>query len=314
VIGKGVVMSAYAVKLTDSKISISADITPESLRYFCLYWDQIALIDSLPIQSELDEEKQLLNKAGILSLQTASNPNWEPSLGYVKWSGGGLYCDPRLQSTMDPFGQQLVKYLQNDHFLLASEKMGQLLKKDPIKWTIHQNGSELILPKEHEVEQLTAKMELKNCLPVPRADIQLDTLLDFKCRRSDELIALNDTLTDLYLKITNANDSNAARSFYVKKLNTAISDLHTVSNEKFGSFNLANLQVSRELSMTSIVGGCTFSHFFEDPFIKLGAFIIGGAASSIKITTSKMREHKDAIGSSELSYLSSINKCGIAPS
>ncbi|CAM3080994.1 DUF6236 family protein [Vibrio rarus] len=313
-IGKGVVMSAYAVNVTDSKISISADITPESLRYFCLYWDEIALIDALPIQCELDEEKQLLNKAGILSLQTANNPNWEPSLGYVKWTGGGLYCDPRQQATMDPFGKQLVKYLQDDHFLLASEKMGGLIKKDPIKWTIHQNGSELILPKEHEVEQLTAKMELQNCLPVPRADISLETLLDFKCKRSDELIALNETLTDLYLKITNANDSNAARDFYVKKLNTAISDLHTVSGERFGSCNLANFQVSREFSMTTAIGGCTFAHFFDDPFIQLGAFIVGGAASSIKINTSKTKEHKDAIGSSELSYLSSINKCGITPS
>ncbi|QUM76491.1 hypothetical protein HWV00_09760 [Moritella sp. 24] len=313
-IGNGIVTSAYAVNVTASKLSISADITPEHLRYFCLYWDEIALIDAFPIRCELDKEKELLNKAGILSLKTANNPDWEPDLGYVKWTGGGLYCDPTQQSTMDPFGQQLVKYLQNDHFLLASEKMGELIKKDPTKWTIHQNGSELILPKEHEVEQLTAKMELKNCLPVPRADIPLETILDFKCKRSDELLALDDTLTELYLKITNSNDSNTASNYYVKKLNNAISDLNIVSNEKFGFCNFANFSVSRELSTASVVGGFTFSHFFEDPMFKLGAFIFGGAASSIKVTATKTKEHKDAIGASQLSYLSSITKCGITPS
>ncbi|CAM4390234.1 DUF6236 family protein [Vibrio agarivorans] len=313
-IGNGVVMSAYAVNVTASKLSISADITPELLRYFCLYWDEIALVDALPIRCELDKEKELLSKAGILSLKTAGNPDWDQSLGYVKWTGGGLYCDPTQQAAMDPFGQQLVKYLQNDHFLLASEKMGELIKKDPIKWTIHQNGSELVLPKEHEVEQLTAKMELKNCLPVPRADIPIESILDFKCKRTDELDALADTLTDLYLKITNSNDSNTARGFYAKQLNSAISDLNTVSKEKFGFCDFANLNVSRELSSTSFVGGISFSHFFDDPVFKLGAFILGGAASSIKITPTKAKVHKDAIGASELSYLSSITKCGITPS
>ncbi|CAK2396746.1 DUF6236 family protein [Vibrio splendidus] len=291
----GIVMSAYDVKITESRINVSADIAPEYLRYFCLYWDRIMLIDAPPICCAFNHEKQILSDAGILSVRTAHNPDWVAR-----------------NLPQEEVSKELTRYVMNRHFQLASQEMGALLKEEPNQWTIHQNGNKLLLPDNHKVEQMTARMELKNCLPIPKADIPLDKVLDFKMNRADELTALHTTLTGLYLKITNSQDVITAQDYYVNQLSSAISDLNKVSKEKFGICDLANRKVSLEISQSSFFGGIGPALMFEQPIAQLGAYVVGGLVSSIKLTAEKTIEHRNATGSTQLSYLSSINKNEIA--
>lgn len=288
---KGIVMSAYDVTIEKSLFKISAEIPPEYLRYFCLYWDRIKLIDASPVRCGFDGEKQLLREAGILSVRTAHNPDWKP---------GNI--------ASKDMGKELTKYVVTRHFSLAAQEMGCLLLEEPNQWTIHQNGSKLLLPDSHRVEQLTAKIELTNCLPVPRADIPLDKVLDFKVHRKSELESLHGALTELYLKVIASSDIPTAQDYYVKQLKCAIKDLNTVSNEKFGSCKLASRKIALELNSASFLAGYGASTFFDSPVSKVGAFVLGGVLSSVKLTAEKSFEHKNSIGSGQLSYLSAIQE------
>ncbi|WP_122033196.1 DUF6236 family protein [Aliivibrio sp. EL58] len=289
-------MSAYSVDIAEKEVKVSPDMSPEYMRYFCLYWDRIMLLDAPPISYGGGQEKEILKDAGILSVRSAFNPDWEPT----------SIRDPKT------FGKQLTKYVMTRHFPLFAEEVGRLMQEEPGKWTIHQNGSQLILPKEHRVEQLTAKMQLTNCLPVPRGDISLDKVLDFKLNRSDELEGLHTTLTELYLKIVQSQDLQTAQDFYVKQLSQAVRDLNSASHESFGFCHLASRKVSLELSGASFGGALALSTVFDDPISKMGAFAIGGLLSSVKLTMEKSLEYKGALGTGKLSYLSSIQKNGLS--
>ena len=101
------------------------------------------------------------------------------------------------------------RMMVEEHTRLLLNKATEVSRETPGKWSIQFRGqwqhivdsSEL----EHE-DRLTADLALVSCLPVPRAGIPLEEVLEFKHDRNDELVALRYSLVELYMEITSARD------------------------------------------------------------------------------------------------------------
>lgn len=287
---RGIVTPAMEIVSEGDSVSMRGGIPPEKCRYYALYWDKVVVTDSNIFGTGLSDDLQLLEGAGIVRKETARM---------------------NLNGTFN--GSDLA----NMHFQGLAEVSANLTNRNPGQWAIHQSGDQLIVPASMSKDLITADFELTRCLPVPKSDVPLDRLLEFKLKRTDELIALRTTLDELYLEISKSADIPRSKIVQIQRLEQAISDLDKVAKQSWGYRLLASRKVSLDLNYGSVKNGAVTAGLVGAAFSNPLAGILVGTAhalvSSLKFEVSISNQLESPQGKQlELSYISSIKNEDIA--
>ena len=260
-------------------------MSPEMLRYYALYWDKVVLTDSRILRIRLNSEMELLEQASVLTKERGD-----------VWVYG--------------FGPMPGEESVNAHHAATASVASRLCHENPGQWSIHQETQSLILPPDLSVEKTTAEIQLLNCLPIPKADVPLDKVLDFKINREAELESLRMALDEIYLSIVSSGDIPRAVNLETTKLDKAIAELSTVAKESWGTGILGGRRVYLELSAEAFAEGVKYATAGALYAGSLGA-VVGGVTGTIVSSIRVELDHSFQLNvptgkHGELSYLTSL--------
>lgn len=287
---RGIITPAMEITSQGNSLSMTGGIPPEKLRYYLLYWDKIVLTDSNIFGTSLTDEFEILQNANVITKETAR-------IG--------------LNGTFN--GSDLA----NIHFQGLAKIASTLTTKNPGQWVIHQSGDQLIVPSNLSTELVTADFELSKCLPVPKQEIPIETVLNFKVRHSDELQALREVLDELYLEISKSADIPRSKIAQITRLEKAIKDLDAVAQQSWGERLLASRKVSLDINYGNLGQGAVTAGIVGTSFSNPLLGLIAGAAhtviSGMKFEVSLSSQLSSSSGKQiDLSYLSSLKNEDIA--
>lgn len=211
----------------DASGTVNVELIPPAgeLRKYLLYWDKIDFAEISFMSFWSGQDIEFLIREGVATRTKA------PSRGVIS---GNINV-----------GEELLRAQQELFTMRDREQRGL--------WSIVQISTNPHFPKSDE--RATIEFELWNMLPVPKNDVPLADILEFKSKRQDELIALRAHLDDMYQSIISAADVPRARNTHMMKLELALRDIDRT---------LAEAGIGRAL--TSLRG------FIADNAIEIGAF------------------------------------------
>lgn len=282
---RGIITNTGRMKRNDAQsISISGALREDDTNYYLLYWDKILMPTNNVIHYAITNEEELM-RTGILE---------RPRIAFSSWSTN------IENGSFDPFvvAQSLVA---ND-----------IISKDKeTDWTIHQIGEDVAIGQEQKKEFNSIKVQLLECLPVPRGQVNFSEILSFKEKRKDELIALHSSIDDFYLDILNSPDRDFTTRKSVQDFKNNIKNLNSVSEEKFNFLTKYNLTTELNLNgkdiSLALAGGAAFD-FYSNPLTIPFGTILGGLGSLIKISANRTTSVEKAKNNLKLSYLADATK------
>ena len=268
---RGIIIPPALMKCDVEKNSvfIERSYNTQELQYFSLYWDKIAIPEQRAIKLGLPFEQDYV-EAGILE--------------FVK----------------SPFNSgEMANILQKSHTYVANIKL-----QDPENdWTL----VNMLDSKDNDPIQYSnkdvLKVELRKLLPVPRKDIAIHDLLNFKTQRNAELIALHNSLDEIYEKILNSEDKDLRRKKEFYDLKVAIHNLDRTLTERFRFTSRVDHSVSLEFN-ESVLAEMIKTGIIDIASTTFPALTIAKTLRSmLKFKFSKEWTLKSAEGNLKLDYL-----------
>lgn len=236
---RGVILGPRIERLDGDVVNYSAPPDAMLLRQCVLYWD---LIDwpRYSMVGDLTPEAKLLQAEGVLISTDFPQPRWEhgrqPQPGDVKiWEEGpgGGEASARHISQWDHVKPQALTFVKNN-----ADGSGL--------WSLAQPNAFLVLPPGEEAR--TLQVELYRAVPVPVDSVPIEVVLDFRRRRSEELLAYRGAIDDLYLEIVRSPDRPFAEAHAIDKIRRSVIDLHRV----FGETNTGWLPITATIALNPI--------------------------------------------------------------
>lgn len=244
-------------------------IEPHHLRHYLLYWDKIEYPNNRFIHIASSPEIVALEQAGLLQRTVVELPSFSGDIGSA--------------------------YIISQ--AVAAQKLNQCAAG---KWTVAQSGPQLVLPSTLSTNVASLEIELFNVLPSPGADVPFDSIIKFKEKRHDELVAFRSYMDTIYLDISSSGDLPRAKTITIEKLERALRDLNNAAEESWATKLLSGFKI--ELSIPNIldnaVKGAGVAAMMGAP-ISLGAGLgaVGGVIKVELSTASRVnglpRELKD---------------------
>jgi len=192
----------------------STNLHPQELRFALLFWDRLVWPSSRAIHIASGQDEQFLESAGVLR-----RPDYTFNGDAAQGMARGQY-----QAYLD---------LEN---------------AEPGVWALAQ-GENSLLWKEGLVEQDTgAVVELHRAIPIPRHDVPLAEILEFKLRRRDELLLLRKHLESFVSEIEASTDRPRTLQERIANIDQACANLLIVGKEWQFPVSLSNIKASFSLS------------------------------------------------------------------
>jgi len=268
---RGIIIPPALIKCDVEKnnIFIERSYTIQELQYFSLYWDKIAIPEQRAIKLGIPFEQDYV-EAGIIEL--VQSPFH---------SGAG------------------ASILQKSHTYVANKKLQDQVNDWTLVNMLDSKDSDHNQYKNKDV----IKAELKKLLPVPRNNIAIHDLLDFKTKRKDELIALHESLDEIYERILNSEDQDLRRKKEFHNLKVAIHSLDKTLLERFRLTSRVDHSVSLEFNET-VLSDMIKTGFVDMASTTFPALTIANTIRSmLKFKFSKEWTLKSAEGNLKLDYL-----------
>ncbi len=281
---RGIIASPAIVVPTNDYFDVTRVISSEELRFLVLYWDEVLIPYTNCFHMGFPEEVDFLNCGAIK----------RPVVYMPENSAAGMALD-----------------IMKCQGLLAKE----LVKDKEFDWVLHQLGDETYLLNDFSIDKQVLRFEMVNQLPSPQSDVPINEILEFKERRMDEIIALHDSLDELYLDTLSQPDLNLASKKSIKNLQTSIDSLNKTTKERFKNTKKFDLSTELNLDYKSLVSGSVLGAIYEhltpggDDLIL--AATLGVLASSIKLSAKMTSTFNPAKDNLKLSYLTRASKEGI---
>ncbi|WP_321319597.1 DUF6236 family protein [Labilibaculum sp.] len=282
---RGIITSSGRMTRQDSdSVSINSSISEEDLNYYLLYWDKILMPTNNMIHVSVKNEDQLL-KTGFFERPKVNFTNWSTHMN---------------KGSYDPF------------LMAQSIVANEVIPNDKsFDWTIHQIGDHIAISKDQSKEFNSIKVELLNCLPVPSGETNFQDILEFKEKRTDELLALHSTIDELYLEILNSPDKDLQLRKSISDFKMAIANIDTVSKERFKMLTKYNFTTELNINGQNIAlalgGGATFDFFSNGMTLPI-VTILAGLTSFIKVKANRTTSVKKAGEKLKLNFLADANK------
>lgn len=203
----------------------SSNLDPQELRFALLFWDRLVWPSSRAIHFASGPDEQFLESAGILA---------------------------RPEYT---FNGDVAQGIARGQFQAYQD----LERNDPGNWALSQGENSLLWKEGLADEGAGAVIELHRAIPIPKQDVPLAEILEFRQRRRDELVLLRHYLESLVADIDGAADKPSALQKRVAEIDQACADLLAVGKEWQFPVYLSNLKASFSLSpvkfLPAIAGG-----------------------------------------------------------
>lgn len=231
-------------------------ITAEDLRRYLLFWDKIEFPDNNFVSLGDTNETSFLINAGIMQRSMFYLNEYSRNLGY------------------------LLAELQYKAFLENNKKENEL-------WSIAQTSKTLILNPNDLIKKRTIEFELINCVPIPTVETPLETILEFRERRKDELMSFRNAIDLFYENVLASLDSERTRQRIIDEIQKNCSDLIKVMNESKIKMILQNLKSEANISdifkglVNGFRTGLISNAVFDLP--ALASFTIGTIVSGVQI-------------------------------
>ncbi len=280
---KGIIAAPARFTGGGSLIGTDRDLTSQELRYFLLYWDKVVIPTTDLLHLSIPEEKEFLS-TGVIE-----RPRFRVPDGTFDGSG-----------------------IAKAHVAAQTSIARDLIESDKTTdWVLHQIGEDLILPTDDTFEQQSIRVDLVNLLPVPDAGFPIPDILEFKERRSQELLHLHSSLDNFYLEILSSPDPSLKSKAVVTELKTAIANLSSVSGESWKSTKKFDISAELNISGSNMVSAAAAGavvDFYSNLFTMPVATIAGAVGSMIKAKCKYSKSFKPAKDKQVLSYLAKAHE------
>jgi len=222
---RGLVVSP-PIEIEGSRLFVkSSNLDPQELRFALLFWDRLVWPSSRAIHFANGPDEDFLESAGILT---------RPDYTFNGDAAQGI-ARGQIQAYQD------------------------LERTEPGIWALAQGENSFLLNEGLTVEGSGALVELHRAIPIPRHDVPLAEILEFRERRRDELILLRHQLETFISEIEGSSDHSLALQERIAELDKACSNLLVVGKEWQFPVYLSNLKASFSLSpqkfLPAVLGG-----------------------------------------------------------
>lgn len=283
---RGVVFTARELIKTENGegFQTGLGITAEELNYLVLYWDRLVSPTNNIIHFSLSNENELI-KCGILTR-------------------------PRFVQNGFIDGSVMTDFHARTHALALN-----ILRQDQsgVDWRMHFLNEQVSIHQEAAEQKEVIRFELADLLPVPQKDTPLHEILEFKERRSDELMALHGYLDELYAEILRSGDFNLQRAKALSGLKKSLQDLNELNSQGWRSPLKFNLSSSFEFDLNQVVSGASTIYAAMQSSQPLEVLCIGGVVTAlggfIKVKPQIQSVLKN--GDAKLAYLTNAKKEGL---
>lgn len=215
---RGLIISTPAV-VDGSRVTFKGALDPEDLRFSLFFWDRLSWPQSAGIAIGSCPSASYLESAGILE-RPGFFFNGDQTKAHIRGYLSTLEQYERTQPGMWALGSG-ANSIQGDHSLFTDN-----------------NG---------------AIIELQRCIPIPKKDVPLAEILEFRQRRRDELLIFRQYLDDIASEIVSTSDSVDALNRAQKNLDETCRDLIRVTKEWQAPIYLTNFRASFNLDLGKAV-------------------------------------------------------------
>lgn len=219
---RGLIISPPTTIGADGSLTTDGQIHPQELRFSLLFWDKLVWPDSSLISFTGSSDDQYLVQRGVME---------KPHYTYQNFSGmAGLA-------------------VYDCHLKALNERNA----KEPGAWALLQGPNALNF-ESHELEEgAGASIELVRAIPIPTVETPLEEILEFKVRRSAELLAFRHHIEALSKSVHESADQSAELNKHISDIQKVCSDLTAVGKEFQFPMHVADFKASLKLH-PSLVG------------------------------------------------------------
>lgn len=187
-------------------------LDPQELRFALLFWDKLDFPTNNLISIGLDQDAQFLASAGILKRTK------------VQVLGSGDMAQAFAQAHVHAYRT--------------------LDEQEPGVWSLGTGENAVSFPDADVEPGRGALIRLYQAIPVPDKDVPFQDILEFRSKRSAELLALRHHLEAIYQRIVAAGDGALALNTEIGALEQSIVDHIKASKESRMSFRSMTFDVS----------------------------------------------------------------------
>lgn len=266
-------------KIGSDRFEVAGGIDPQELRFGLFFWDRIAHPQSEWIHIGSSEDELFLQREGILS---------RPTHTFRPLSHEGM---------MGSVAQSLMM----THLAAYDE----LQKQRGITWAFAQGERSFDCPQLNSLQSHDEiALELIRTVPVPKEDVPLAEILEFKLRRGVELEAFREHI-DGFVEVTIANQSfDDALGKYSWEIDQACANLLRVSREWHWPVYLADKKVGFSFNPFKVAAAGKATWDLAEPYgLKAAAAAAGlGALASCFTVTGQPKIRTNPLSKSPYRY------------
>lgn len=230
----------------------SSNLDPQELRFALLFWDRLVWPSSRAIYFASGPDETFLEEAGVLS-----RPEYT-----VYGDGATGIARGQVQAFLD------------------------LEQSQPGAWALSQGENSFLWRDGLADAGKGSLVELHRAIPVPKQEVPLAEILEFRQRRRDELVLLRYHLESLVSEIERSTDKPTALQKRVTDVDQACADLLRVSKEWRFPVYLSNLKASFSLSPQKFLPAVAGGWKLGEPYGLTAATAVAaaaGAASTLEV-------------------------------
>lgn len=230
----------------------SSNLDPQELRFALLFWDRLVWPSSRAIHFASGPDETFLESAGIL---------FRPEYTVYGDAAQGI-AKGQIQAFQD------------------------LEHSEPGIWALAQ-GENSFLWKDGLIDEgKGALIELHHAIPIPRHDVPLAEILEFKQRRRDELLLLRYQLESFASEMEGSIDKPLALQKRISEIDQACANLLLVGKEWQFPVYLSNIKASFSLTPLTFLPAIGLGWKFGEPFglpTAATAAAVAGVGSMLEI-------------------------------
>lgn len=249
---RGLVVSPPIEIQGDRLFAKSSTLDPQELRFALLFWDRLVWPSSRAIHFANGPDEDFLERAGILT-----RPEYTLNGDIAQGIARG----------------QVQAYLD-------------LERSEPGAWALAQGENSFLWRDGLADEGKGALVELHRAIPIPKQDVPLADILEFRLRRRDELVALRYQIESFVSEIEGAADKPLALQRRIAELDQACANLLIVGREWQSPVYLSNMKASFSLSPAKFLPAAAGGWVLGQPYgltAAAAAAAFAGAASTLEI-------------------------------
>lgn len=230
----------------------SSNLDPQELRFALLFWDQLVWPSSNAIHLVSNTDESFLESA-----RTLIRPNYT----YYGDMAQGI-ARGQVQAFKD------------------------LEIAEPGIWALAQGENSFLWNENFLDEGKGALVELHRAIPVPKHDVPLAEILEFKERRKDELLLLRFKLESFISVIESAPDKTEALNNSIKELDQACANLLILGKEWQFPVYLSNIKASFSFTIPKFGSLAYAGWYWAQPYgltAATAAASVAGAISTLEV-------------------------------